>query len=156
MRERREKFRGKLIKIYFFLQYCYSIQNCIVTALQKNLQYLGLAFPDAEHFGTQNVKFSLHLVLAFPNADTLTLLLAYVKFFVLRNYFCTVVAHIKPRTRLGSSCAVFNPYPKTKGCSVEHFNNFFSVFKQYYTLFHTLFHPYIFQKIQTILLKFFY
>ena len=54
------------IIFFFFLQYCYS---AILHVLQKNLQYLGLAFLDAEHFGAWNAKFSLHLVLAFPYAD---------------------------------------------------------------------------------------
>ena len=37
--------------------------------LQKKLQFLGLQFSDAEHFETANAKFSLHLALAFPNAN---------------------------------------------------------------------------------------
>ena len=36
------------------------------------MQYLGLAFPNAKHFGAWNAKFSLHLAFSFPNADALT------------------------------------------------------------------------------------
>ena len=39
--------------------------------MQKNLQYLGFAFPDAEYFGAWNAKFFLYLAFAFSSADAL-------------------------------------------------------------------------------------
>ena len=39
--------------------------------MQKNLQYLAIAFPDGEDFEAWNAKFLLHLVLAFSNANAL-------------------------------------------------------------------------------------
>ena len=40
--------------------------------MQKNLQFLGLQFFDADGFGAWNAKFHLDLALAFPNANALS------------------------------------------------------------------------------------
>ena len=70
-------------KSFFLLELCY---NAIL-----NLQYLAIAFPDAIHFGVWNAKYQLHLALAFPNANALTMgcLVRHFKsrFLVFKQYY---------------------------------------------------------------------
>ena len=69
------------------IKYYYFFYNTATEIKKKNiyiyiyiffLQYLGLVFHDAEHFGAWNAKFS-YLALAFPNADALNMLYPFAK-----------------------------------------------------------------------------
>ena len=73
MRDRGERFEIKYS--YFFYNTAtvqFYLQNCTVTSIVKNLQYLPLPFFDVDDFKVINAKFSLDMALAFFNANALT------------------------------------------------------------------------------------
>ena len=72
MKERREKFREKHLIFFFFLNIAsvqFYLYNYTKTVLQKNLQYLIFAIPDAEYFGAWKCQILLTFGICNPSAD---------------------------------------------------------------------------------------